>query len=882
MKAGPFTIVCSGLLTLSVAGFAGDASAQSGDRKGQKMPEVWREMAVPAAPVVPPAEALATFRVAPGFRLELVASEPLIEDPVAIAWDEHARMWAVEMRGYMPNVDGKGEDARVGRVVVLEDLDGDGRMDRSTPFVEGLQMPRALALMHGGVLVAEPPYLWFCRDTDGDLRCDEKVKVHEGYGSQGPVEHTDNGLLPGLDGWLYNAKSSRRHRLTLGPDGQPSLTMEPTLSRGQWGITRDDFGRLYYNSNSSYLSADGPCPDYAGRNPNHTLRSSSGASVASDQQVHSIRVNPGVNRGYQAGTLRPDGRLKSTTATCGPGVYRGDQFPQALRGDIFIPEPAGNVVAHFRAPNAKQPKAQHVLYEDPQWGQREFLASTDERFRPVQCLTGPDGCLYVVDLYRGILQHRVYVTTFLRTQVLERGLDKPVGLGRVYRVSSLSGAAPRSVKLAGSSDAELVNHLNHGNGWVRDAAQRLLIERRALAQGPLLAKLMGSDAPAATRAHAAWTLLAMDRAGASSASHSPLLSAPAVQPMLSDAEPRLRDLGVRLAEFILARPPTDEFEKDEHAELLWAVLALTGDRDPGVLAQLACTLGTLRGAEAERALRTLLRTGGSSASLRDAALSGLAGRELEFLQRSLSDAAWDRRDSHATEALSALAACVVAERKPARVARLLDLAAEQNRGKAWRGEAILQGALAVAFPKGRAPKPIAYESQPPAFEALLASEHAPTRQLAQRLTAFVTWGKLAEPPPPPRPLTEAEQRLFTLGKDVYAKTCAGCHQDHGLGEEDKAPPLLDSPFALGSDEVLTRIVLHGVTGPVEVHGRSYDMTMPGIKGFTDEQVAAVLTYVRRNWEHAADPVTPESVKAVREKHEGRELPWTIKELTARP
>src|SRR5690606_3295619 len=195
---------------------------------------------------------LASFRVAPGYRVELVAAEPLVQDPVAMDWDERGRLYVVEMRGYMPDAFGHGAEEPVGRVVLLEDTDADGRMDRRTVYLDGLVLPRAVAVVDGGVLIGEPPQLWLCRDTDGDDRCDDKRAV-TGYGENegGSVGHRENALMQGLDNWLYNAKSSRRFRLT--GDG---LVVDQTVARGQWGMTQDDEGRLLYNNNSNWIFAD--------------------------------------------------------------------------------------------------------------------------------------------------------------------------------------------------------------------------------------------------------------------------------------------------------------------------------------------------------------------------------------------------------------------------------------------------------------------------------------------------------------------------------------------------------------------------------------------------------------------------------------------------
>ena len=199
---------------------------------------------VPPAPVLSPSEELATFRTAPGFRIELVASEPLVVDPVAIDWDDEGRLYAVEMRGFMPDIDGNGEDRPVGRIVVLEDEDGDGRMDRSDVYLDRLVLPRAIAVLPEGVLIGSPPDLWLCRTTNGNgnRACDERTRLGDYATTGANPEHQENGLLVGLDGWIYNAKSARRFRLN---QGGRALETGETVFRGQWGIDQDDAGRLF-------------------------------------------------------------------------------------------------------------------------------------------------------------------------------------------------------------------------------------------------------------------------------------------------------------------------------------------------------------------------------------------------------------------------------------------------------------------------------------------------------------------------------------------------------------------------------------------------------------------------------------------------------------
>jgi len=822
--------------------------AQRGDRKGHEMKEVWRKMDVPDAPPLSPEQALESFKVAPGFKVELFAAEPLVVDPVAMAWDGRGRLWVVEMRGYMPNVDGKGEDAANGRIVVLEDTDADGRADRSTVFLDKLVMPRAISIVHEqgkttGVLVGEPPNLWYCVDNDGDLKIDDKQRVYDRYGRQGPVEHTDNGLLPALDNWLYNAKSDHRMRFA---DGQ--LTVEPSPFRGQWGITQDNFGRLYYNTNSSYLYVDPLQADYFERNEVAESRRFRSRRVVGNQGVYSIRVNPGINRGYKDKMLRDDGRLKRTTAVCGPAIYRGDQFPDDYVSDAFIPEPAGNVVSHFKITEKSiDLDGEQVIYDDPKWEQRAFLASTDERFRPVNAYTGPDGCLYIVDMYRGILQHKVYVTTFLRKQILERELDKPVGLGRIYRIVKTDRPVRNeSINLVDLPTAKLVDKLKHDNGVIRDIAQRLLVQRGDQSAIAPLRKLATDADRAVTRIHALWTLSGIQA-----------IDADTIADALRDEHEQVRIAALRTGEPLLTTGERDRF------------VALYRERadDDSERVRIQAVASAATHLTVEQ-LAVMIRPRINEGSVRDAALSGLALRENAMLEHVLVADAWRDEDSDIAAFVRELTTAVVRRRDAQDVTRLVEHAANDPRGQVR--DAIIKG-----FEKSaRKPKPIALTGQPDGAEKLAKK--------FEELNRYVRWsGDGAADIPQTAALTEQQQKLFDHGERLYGMTCFACHQPTGKGMAGLAPPLVGSDWVDGSPQRLARIVLHGVQGPIEVDGETWNLIMPGHgvnPMFDDRGTAAVLTYIRRAWNNEADPVSPELIKQVREATGDRLEPWTVDEL----
>lgn len=213
------------------------------------------------SPEKTPYEELASFNIEPGLNIQLVAAEPLIQDPVVITFDADGRLWVVEMRGFMPTIDGEGEREPVGRVSVLEDTDGDGQMDVSKIYIDSLIMPRAIALVPGGALIVEKEALWLTQDTDGNLQADTKTLIDPDYAGSKLPEHSGNGLWRGTDNWYYNAKSRLRYRLVAG-----TWQRDSTEFRGQWGISHDDAGRLFYNYNWSQLHADLVPPNYLSRN----------------------------------------------------------------------------------------------------------------------------------------------------------------------------------------------------------------------------------------------------------------------------------------------------------------------------------------------------------------------------------------------------------------------------------------------------------------------------------------------------------------------------------------------------------------------------------------------------------------------------------------
>lgn len=824
-------------------------AAQAGDRIDEPQAELTPELLLPPPEPLAPDEERATFALPEGLSIELVACEPLVVAPIAATFDERARLWVVEMPGFMPEVDGKGELEPSGAIVVLEDTDRDGRMDRRTVFLDGLVLPRSVQPCHGGALVIAPPELFFARDVDGDGRAEERVVIERSLAGLDSPEHAPNGFVLTDDGWWRAANIALEWRLVDG-----AWTRRATAGGGQWGITQDAAGRVLYNTNSDPLRGDLFPSCYAVRNPNLGVASGVNVRIASDVRVFPSHLTPGVNRGYRPATLR-EGRLAEFTAACGPLVYGGDML-EALRGQAFVCEPAGNLVKRYRLVETDS----FALVAQGIDSERDFLTSTDERFRPVNLCDGPDGALYVVDMYRGVLQHRMFVTSFLRRQILARELEQPLDRGRIWRIVPAGGASRGFTDLpdaVGSDWSELAHALSHSNGWMRKRAAALFLEegvgdRAAIAA--LEAEIergKGGTALALSTRAALGALERKDLLRWIGATHDPRV----LRTCFRIAEPLLASDAVLAGVVQLAARRA--IAAGERGTFHQALLSLTAAATPagsGLLAALAALdMGT--------------------PELRTALVSGLRGRELEFLRVLLGRADFGEPAGGRRDLLALLASCIVREGVTERILGLLEELS--GLGVDWRAEAIGAGMLA-ARPRrpdgapGRIPLTRAPEER--------ASASAGPHPIVMQVLEVLNWpGREVDPAEIVAPLSSEDQGRFEQGARLYGTLCASCHQPSGLGEPGKAPSLRGARFVLGSEERLTRILLHGIEGPLEIEGTIWSQEMPAPIA-SDAELAALMTYLRREWGHGATPVREELVRALREASRERARPWTVEEL----
>ena len=824
--------------------------AQTEQRQTEQQP-LYLRIETPPAPVLSATQALATFRTAPGFVIEPVAVEPLVEDPVAVTWDEQGKLYVVEMRGYMPDLDGNGEDEPIGEVVRLHDDNADGVFDRREIILDKLILPRAVAVVNEGLLIAEPPNLWLCPNTDGSaasIDCSKKRSLGT-YGNQpGSVEHAENGLLIGLDNWIYSAKSTQRLRIV---DGQ--LVAEPTLFRGQWGITQDDWGRLFYNTNSKLLLGDSYSAQAVVASGNRG-GPGLGAPISQGDRLHAIRVNTGVNRAYVSGVLREDGRLNQPTSASGMAVYRADALGDAFNGQVFVAEPAANAVVQLQLEReGLKTVGRQVLYPDPDWQQREFLASTDERFRPVDVKVGPDGALYVIDMYRGVIQDHVFLSPELRAQAEARGLQRPLGMGRIWRVRPADMAAKDTTQLVDEPVPwkDLVAHLSHSNGWWRDTAQRLLqgpqYERKRALRGTL-SRLAQDENPRAA-SHALWTLEGRGE-----------LSARIVRKALSHSAVEVRvaalEAGASLlkdAELLALADAVD----DPRLRQQWLLSLASRNAAPAVLALLAEQLLVFR----------------DDPYVLLAVQAAAVNREYDLARNLLLQQNWSQADEAATKVVQKLASQSL-RNTPHAAESWLSLAEQQRQAAPWQLQAVLEGLFEVSRDNGfqrvvlAAEHPLFNITEPDLWTAISRARRA------------FTWpgDDLAADA---KPLTPAQQAQRTAGRHYYESFCATCHGADGNGIAGLGPTLVDSEWVTGPLEVLGRIVLHGLSGPITVKGESWNSTMPGhgmVPAFNDDVAAGLLTHLRRSWGHAGRAAEADFVAGLRAGTADRTQPWTAPEL----
>lgn len=591
---------------------------------------------LPRIPPVEPSDALATFQVIPGYHMELAAAEPLVASPIAVDWDEQGRMFVVEMRGYAENRKGG-----LSRIRCLIDRDQDGRYDESTVFVDGLLWPTALACWDGGLYVADAPRILFCQDTNGDGTADVQREVFTGFGIDN-VQGLLNTLLWHFDNRFYGATSTNPSLVRGVARGSESpldlrgrdFSFEPTSlflraesGGGQHGASFDDWGNRFVCSNSDHAQQVVLDDRYLARNP-RLLVPATRVSIATDgPQAEVFRASPvepwrivrtrlrvaGAVPGPIEGGGRPAGYFTGAT---GITIVRGDAFPTEWRDMMVVGDAGGNIV------HRKKLRRTGVEFTAERVDDHcEFVASKDIWFRPVQFANGPDGGLYVIDMYREVIEHPDSLP-----EVIKRHLDLTSGRerGRIYRIVPDDYVRRPIPRLDRAGVADLVALLDHPNAWHRATAGRLLYQRRDPSCPTLLIDLLKASSTGPLGRISALHLLA-------TLDHVPV---PILLDSLASEHPEVRRQAIQLAE----GPANDV------PSIAARLMEMVHDPSPPVRLQLACSLGELPLKMRVAPLVAILEQDGQDHWIRLACVSSLRPGAGEALGELLRRRPWEQGD----------------------------------------------------------------------------------------------------------------------------------------------------------------------------------------------------------------------------------------------
>lgn len=524
-----------------------------------------------------PEETIKKFQLPPGYRAEVVAFEPMVQEPVAMAWDGNGRLYVVQMNTYMIDANGTDQYQPTSRVMRLEDTDGDGKMDKSTIFIDSLILPRTVLPVGDEVYITitNAQHVWSYKDTNNDGIADQKKIVFENNSIDSRnLEHQNGGFLWNLDNWIYPSRDNLRYKYKNG-----KLAVDTLVDNmfGQWGLTNDDYGKLYFSEAGPGLPAVQiqQMPAYGSLNMRDQY-------TEDFTYLWPVIGNVDANVGPKG--RRDDNTLIHFTSGAGQVVFRGDRLPADMLGDYFIPEPVARVIKRGNVIN----KDGKIIIE-PTYHEKEWLASADMNFRPVNTYTGPDGCFYIVDMYHGIIQESEWTQpgSYVAGKIEELGLDKIRGMGRIYRIVH-DDFKPDNIKpnMLNETPVELVKHLGHPNGWWRDMAQQTLIVRNDKSIVPELKKIATEDKNPLARIHALWTL-----EGLESLDKQTLFTA------FADEDANVRKTAVWASELYLDK-------NDE--EVISQVSKLQGDTSADVKIQVMLSLRTNKTASAQKIVKDLI------------------------------------------------------------------------------------------------------------------------------------------------------------------------------------------------------------------------------------------------------------------------------------
>ncbi|MEP7323161.1 MAG: c-type cytochrome [Saprospiraceae bacterium] len=513
-----------------------------------------------------PSESIRKIQVPPGYKVELVASEPMIQDPVALAWDGDGAMYVVQMNTFMTDAKGTDQYKPISQIKRLTDTDNDGIMDKSTVFIDSLLLPRVILPVGDELIVGitNIQNLYAYKDTDHDGKADQKRIVFENPAIDARnMEHQNGGLIWNLDNWIYPSRDNLRFKYKSG-----KLIADTMIDNmiGQWGMTTDDFGRLYYSEAGPGLPVVqfNQMPAYGSLN-------------FSDQYPDDFTIPYPIMstidaQGGSSVLMNEDSTLTHFTSGCGQSIFRGDRLPEDMRGDYFVAEPVARIIKRGKVISIKGKRIVENAYQGKDW-----LASSDFNFRPVNTYTGPDGCFYIVDMYHGIIQEGEFAEedSYLNKKIKELGLEKNIGLGRIYRVTHENFKRdPVQPKLLSKSSSELIPYLSHPNSWWRDMAQQLIIIHGDTSVKSSLEKIvidhLSNNRNHLAALHSLWSLEGLD-----------VITPSIVLKAAQSKEPTIRKASIWLGE---------KWINKNDLAFIKSIEPLKNDSDPDVVIQLYLSL----------------------------------------------------------------------------------------------------------------------------------------------------------------------------------------------------------------------------------------------------------------------------------------------------
>ncbi len=532
-----------------------------------------------------PEQSLQKFVLPEGYHMELVASEPMITEPVAIAWDGNAKMYVAQMETYTQDADGTGTKDKKSRVMLLEDTNNDGKMDKSSVFIKDMVLPRMILCVNHELLVNETDTydIFSYKDTNNDGIADQKKPVYTvGKVAPGNLEHQRSGLIWNLDNYIYQTVDPIRFRYVNGVLQPDSLH---SGSNGQWGLTSDNYGRLFFSRGGGENAGSGfqINPKYGQLEFRDAYSEETFSPVWSSIQ----------NRDVQGGLprLRSDSTLNHFTSANGQSIFRGDRLPADLVGDYIINEPVARIIRRAKVINVEGKTYLANVYD-----KKEFIASKDTYFRPVNTYTGPDGLLYIVDMARGIIQESNWTQkgSYLRGKIDYYGLAKVNQRGRIWRLvhdGYKAGPKPTMLDIPASG---LVKYLDHPNGWWRDNAQKQIIILGDKSIVPTLTLMATGQkgASALGRLHALWTLEGLHE-----------INKNILNVTLKDADPQIRKASIWISEMYI--------KKDDN-QWIGQLGQLMNDENWDVKIQLLLSLGSSKNETAKKIVSDLLAQNGTN------------------------------------------------------------------------------------------------------------------------------------------------------------------------------------------------------------------------------------------------------------------------------